>query len=48
MIYNMNDYFTMWPWMVPSNQNVLSSRVTLTAQLGCNRPLSGVKLTNLS
>jgi len=48
MIYNMNDYFSVTPWIMPSNQNVISSRIHLTAQLGCNRPLMQVQLTSIS
>lgn len=48
MIYNMNDYFTLTPWIMPSNQNVISTRIHLTAQLGCNRPLMNVQLTSIS
>ena len=48
MIYNMNDYFTLTPWIMPSNQNVISTRIHLTTQLGCNRPLVQVQLTNIS
>ena len=48
MIYNMGSYFRMTPWIMPSNQDVITARIHLICQLGCNRPLAQVALTNLS
>ena len=48
MIYNLNDYFSLTPWIMPSNQNVISSRIHLTCQLGCNRPLAQIQLASIS
>jgi hypothetical protein len=48
MIYNMGSYFRMTPWIMPSNQDVITARIHLIAQLGCNRPIANVALTNLS
>lgn len=48
MIYNMGSYFRMTPWIMPSNQDVITSRIHLICQLGCNRPLGQVALTLLS
>lgn len=48
MIYNMGSYFRMTPWIMPSNQDVITSRIHLICQLGCNRPIGQIALTNLS
>lgn len=48
MIYNMGSYFRMTPWIMPSNQDVVTARMHLIAQLGCNRPLAQVALTSIS
>lgn len=48
MIYNLGSYFRMTPWIMPSNQDVITARIHLIAQLGCNRPLAQVALTTLS
>jgi hypothetical protein len=48
MIYNMGRYFTMTPWIMPSNQDVVTSRMHVILQLGCNRPLMNVALTSIS
>jgi len=48
MIYNMGSYFRMTPWIMPSNQDVITSRIHLIAQLGCNRPIGQIALTTLS
>ncbi len=48
MIYNLGSYFRMTPWIMPSNQDVITSRIHLICQLGCNRPIGQIALTNLS
>lgn len=48
MIYNLGSYFRMTPWIMPSNQDVITARIHLIAQLGCNRPIGQVALTSLS
>ena len=48
MIYNLGSYFRMTPWIMPSNQDVITARIHLICQLGCNRPLGQVALTSLS
>lgn len=48
MIYNMGSYFRMTPWIMPSNQDVITSRIHLICQLGCNRPIGQIALTLLS
>jgi hypothetical protein len=48
MIYNMGSYFRMTPWIMPSNQDVITARIHLICQLGCNRPIGQVALTSLS
>ena len=48
MIYNLGSYFRMTPWIMPSNQDVITARIHLICQLGCNRPLAQVALTTLS
>ena len=48
MIYNMGSFFRMTPWIMPSNQDVITARIHLICQLGCNRPLGQVALTTLS
>jgi hypothetical protein len=48
MIYNMGSYFRMTPWIMPSNQDVITSRIHLICQLGCNRPIGQIALTTLS
>jgi hypothetical protein len=48
MIYNMGSFFRMTPWIMPSNQDVITSRIHLIAQLGCNRPIGQIALTTLS
>ena len=48
MIYNLGSYFRMTPWIMPSNQDVITARIHLICQLGCNRPLAQVALTSIS
>jgi hypothetical protein len=48
MIYNLGSYFRMTPWIMPSNQDVITARIHVICQLGCNRPLAQVALTTLS
>src|ERR1700687_17683 len=48
MIYNLGSYCRMTPWIMPSNQDVITARIHLICQLGCNRPLAQVALTTLS
>jgi hypothetical protein len=48
MIYNMGSFFRMTPWIMPSNQDVITSRIHLICQLGSNRPISHIALTTLS
>lgn len=48
MIFNLGSYFRMTPWIMPSNQDVITARIHLICQLGCNRPLANVALTTLS
>ena len=48
MIYNLGSYFRMTPWIMPSNQDVITARIHLICQLGCNRPLGQVALTSIS
>jgi hypothetical protein len=48
MIYNMGSFFRMTPWIMPSNQDVITARIHLIAQLGCNRPLAQVALTSIT
>jgi hypothetical protein len=48
MIYNMGSYFRQTPWIMPSNQDVITSRMHLICQLGCNRPLMNIALTSIS
>lgn len=47
-IYNMGSYFRMTPWIMPSNQDVITARIHVVMQLGCNRPIGQVALTTLS
>ena len=42
------DYFTIDPWVKPSNQRVLVSNIYLTWQLADLSPRMGVKITNIS
>jgi hypothetical protein len=48
MIYNLGSYFRMTPWIMPSNQDVITARIHLICQLGCNRPLGQIALTTIS
>ncbi len=48
MIYNLGSYFRMTPWIMPSNQDVITARIHLICQLGCNRPIGQVALTSIS
>jgi hypothetical protein len=48
MIYNLGSYFRMTPWIMPSNQDVITARIHLICQLGCNRPLAQTALTAIS
>lgn len=48
MIYNLGSYFRMTPWIMPSNQDVITARIHLICQLGCNRPVAQVALTTIS
>jgi hypothetical protein len=48
MVYNMGSFFRMTPWIMPSNQDVITSRIHLICQLGCNRPIGQIALTTLS
>ena len=48
MIYNLGSYFRQTPWIMPSNQDVITSRMHLICQLGCNRPLMQVALTSIT
>ena len=48
MIYNLGSYFRMTPWIMPSNQDVITARIHLICQLGCNRPLAQVALTSIT
>lgn len=48
LIYNMLEHFTITPWIMPSNQDVISTRIHLATQLGCNRPLANIALTSIS
>jgi hypothetical protein len=47
-IYNLGSYFRMTPWIMPSNQDVITARIHLIWQLGCNRPLAQIALTSIS
>jgi hypothetical protein len=42
------DYFTIDPWVKPSNQRVLVSNIYLTWQLADLSPRMGVKITNIT
>jgi hypothetical protein len=48
MIYNLGSYFRMTPWIMPSNQDVITARIHLICQLGCNRPVAQTALTSIS
>jgi hypothetical protein len=48
MIYNLGSYFRMTPWIMPSNQDVITARIHTICQLGCNRPIAQVALTSIS
>jgi hypothetical protein len=48
MIYNLGSYFRMTPWIMPSNQDVITARIHVICQLGCNRPLAQTALTSIS
>jgi hypothetical protein len=48
MIYNLGSYFRMTPWIMPSNQDVITARIHLICQLGCNRPLAQIALTSIT
>jgi len=47
-VFHEADYFTIDPWVKPSNQRVLVSNIYLTWQLANLSPRMGVKLINIS
>jgi hypothetical protein len=46
-IFNANDYFKIDPWMQPSNQRVVVSKIYLTWQLACISPRMNVEIYDL-
>lgn len=46
--FHESDYFTIDPWVKPSNQRVLVSNIYLTWQLADLSPRMGVKITNIT
>jgi len=46
-IFNSNDYFHIDPWMMPTNQRVVVSKLYLTWQLACISPRMNVAITNI-
>lgn len=46
-VFHEADYFTIDPWVKPSNQRVLVSNMYLTWQLADLSPRMGVKITNI-
>lgn len=47
-IFNSNDYFKIDPWMQPSNQRVVVSKIYLTWQVACISPRMQVCVINLA
>lgn len=47
-VFHEADYFTIDPWVKPSNQRVLVSNIYLTWQLADLSPRMGVKITNIT
>ena len=47
-IFNANDYFKIDPWMQPSNQRVVVSKIYLMWQLACLSPRMNVAVTGLA
>ena len=47
-VFHEADYFTIDPWVKPSNQRVLVSNIYLTWQLADLSPRMGGKLINIS
>ena len=47
-VFNANDYFKVDPWMQPSNQRVVVSKIYLTWQIACISPRMNVCVTPLA
>ena len=47
-VFNANDYFKVDPWMQPSNQRVVVSKIYLTWQMACISPRMNVAVTSLA
>jgi hypothetical protein len=46
-VFNGNDYFTLDPWMQPSNQRVVVTKIYLQWQISCTSPRMQVCITGM-
>lgn len=47
-VFHARDYFTFQPWAKPTNQEVLTTRITLIWQIKCNMPRGQASLTGFT